>query len=157
MAALARGSQGIYLFNYFDVGSQMPQLLKEMHSVETLAGKDRSYVVTYTDIQVPGKPIPAALPKTLRPGESAEFHVTIGPGPLPGATGRVELALVPEKGGAPPAARVALNGSPALGDGRAFAAPAFREGGNTIRVTNAGPSGVTVEWVELCLHFPPKK
>ena len=75
LAALARGSQGIYLFNYFDIGSQMPQLLKEMGSVESLIDKDRSYVVTYVDISIPGKPIPAALPKNLTPRPGGRVFV----------------------------------------------------------------------------------
>ena len=65
MAALARGSQGIYVFNYYNVGQEMPYLLHELHSVETLHDKDRSYVVTYADISIPGKPDPKALPKKL--------------------------------------------------------------------------------------------
>lgn len=34
MAALGRGSQGIYLFNHYDIGSKLPYLLKEIGSVE---------------------------------------------------------------------------------------------------------------------------
>ena len=155
MAALARGSQGIYLFNYFDVGSKMPYLFKEMGSVDSLADKDRSYVVTYVDINIPGKPIPSALPKKLAPGESAEFSLFIGPKPLPSARGEVQLTLAPEKAGEKCVARVMLNGqSPAAGAGFAFGPEAFREGYNTIRVTNAGTSIVNVQGVELSLRFP---
>jgi hypothetical protein len=157
MATLARGSQGIYLFNYFDAGSQMPQLLHQVHSVKTLEQMDRSYLVTFTDIQIPGKPIPAALPRVLRPGESAEFRLFIGPKPLPSAKGEVELTVKSEKAMEKPATRVALNGSAAQGGSLIFAAEAFREGYNAIRVANTGPSSLTIERVELCVRFPPKK
>lgn len=155
MAALARGSQGIYLFNYFDIGGKMPYLLKEMGSVDTLAEKDRSYVVTYVDINIPGQPIPSALPKKLAPGESAEFSMFIGPKPLSNARGEVQLTLAPENAGEDCVSRVALNEhAPTEGAGVAFSPDAFREGYNTIRVTNAGTSIMNVQGVELSLRFP---
>ncbi len=157
MAALSRGSQGIYLFNYFDVGSQMPYLLKEMHSVETLANKDRSYLITFTDIQVPGHSIPAALPRTLAPGESAEFSLFLGPQPRPDAIGQVQLTLTPDKTEGPLAAQVELNGRPGTGGRAVFAPDGFRGGVNKVRVTNSGAVGIKVERVELSVHFPTKR
>jgi hypothetical protein len=92
MAALARGSQGTYLFNHFAFADEEkpyllkePYLLQEMGSVETLADKDRSYAVTYADINDPNTPMwgaLGALPRTLSPGESADFSLFIGPKPL---------------------------------------------------------------------------
>jgi hypothetical protein len=156
MAALARGSQGIYLFNYYEIPREHPDLLKEMGSVDTLVHKDRSYAVTYVDINVPNKDIPPALPRKLAPGESAEFSLFIGPKPLPSAHCEVQLTLVPEKPAEQCVAQVMLNGqSPAAGAGYAFAPDAFREGYNTIRVTNAGTSAMTIDMVELSLRFPP--
>ena len=67
------------------IGTRMPYLLKEIDSIDSLVGKDRSYMVTYADISIPGKPIPAALPKKLAPREAAEFKLFIGPKPLAGA------------------------------------------------------------------------
>ena len=153
MAALARGSQGIYLFNYFDVGSAMPYLLKEMHSVETLADKDRSYVVTFTDIQVPGHPIPAALPRGLSPGESAEFTLYTGPRPLARATGVVEWTVTPPTS----AVTVQLNGHAGDRGPSSFAPDAFLTGSNTVRVTNPGSTAIRVERVELSIRFPKAK
>ncbi len=151
MAALARGSQGIYLFNYFDVGRQMPELLREMHSVDTLATKDRSYVVTFVDIHVPGKPIPAALPKTLAPGQSAEFRLFVGPQPLPEARGEAHLSLKPETS----KPQVTLNDHAAANDTQlTFSPAAFVDGYNTIRVTNTSPASLTVTSVELSVRFP---
>jgi len=155
MAALARGSQGIYLFNYFDIAGKMPELLKELHSVETLADKDRSYVVTFTDISVPGKPIPPALPKKLAPGQSAEFPIFIGPSPLENVRGEVELTLVAEKPSEKCKAEARLNGHrPAVNGKETFGREAFCKGYNSIRVSNVGTSALTIEGVELSLHFP---
>jgi hypothetical protein len=153
MSVLARGSQGVYLFNYFDVGRQMPELLKELHSVDVLATKDRSYVVTFVDISVPGKPIPAALPKRLATGQSAQFRLFVGPKPLASAHGEVQLLVKPEKGNV----QVTLNGHAATSADRfAFRASDFVDGYNTIQVTNAGPSAVSVESVELAVRFPKR-
>lgn len=160
MAHLARGSQGIYVFNYFEnrseAGGMLDALFQQMGSIETLADKDRSYVVTFVDIQVPGKPIPAALPRTLSPGESAEFALFIGPQPLPTARGEVLLTLKPDKPQEKTPAQVTLNGKPTAGAGFVFAPEAFQGGYNTVRVTNAGTGGMTVQGVELAIRFPRK-
>jgi len=155
MAALGRGSQGIYVFNYFDVGRRMPQLLREMGSIETLRGKDRSYLLTYVDITVPGRPIPAALPRKVPPGQSAEFRLFIGPKPIAGARGEVALGL--DAGGqqGKPEAAVTVNGRPASAGADAFRFPgeAFQEGYNTVRVTNRAAAPVTIKSVELSVLF----
>jgi hypothetical protein len=152
LAALARGSQGIYLFNYFEIGSQMPYLFQELDSVETLLARDRTYTVTFTDISIPGKPIPPFLPRKLKPGESAEFLLFVGPKPLPGTKSEVQLTLVPEKTPEKYRARVMLNGIPSTEKAFTFGPEVFREGYNTIRVANAGKVGMTIERVELALR-----
>ena len=155
MAALARGSQGIYMFNNFGVPRNMPYLLKEMGSVNSLADKDRTYTVTYVDINIPGKSIPPALPKKLEAGKAAEFSLFIGPKPLSSARGEVQLTLVPEKPDEKCTVRVTLNGYPsAAGANFAFTSEVFRKGYNTIRVVNAGTSPITIQSIELSLRFP---
>jgi hypothetical protein len=157
MAALARGSQGIYLFNHFDLGREMPYLLSELHSIEAMKGKDRDYVVTFVDINVPGKRIPPSLPKKLAAGESAEFRLFIGPEPIPGARGEVHLRIADDQEHDETAPHVALNDRPiGTGTGVEFSRDRFREGYNTIRVTNAGESAMTVEVVELSVRFDRK-
>ncbi len=156
LAHLSRGSQGIYVFNYFEhrseAGSAWGQLLKEMGSIETLANKDRSYVVTFVDISVPGKPIPPALPKRLATKDSAEFKLFIGPKPLKGSRGEVRLTLQPENAGESLVVRATLNGMEPTNGQTAFSSDAFQEGYNTIRVTNEGSSPVRVEGVELAIR-----
>jgi hypothetical protein len=168
LSALFRGSQGIYLFNYFIFINNRNEpteqellsrkesvaLLKELDSVEALAARDRSYVVTFTDISI-HRPIQAALPKKLASGQSAEFRLFIGPKPLTSARGEVDLTLAPEKPREKCVAEVKLNGQPALArGGYAFNSAAFREGYNDVQVANAGTSAMTVQSVILSLRFP---
>jgi hypothetical protein len=157
MAALARGSQGIYVFNYFEVGREMPYLLKELDSVGTLERKDRSYAITFVDINIPGQSIPPALPKKLAPGESAEFRVFIGPKPAAGARGEVNLSIEPEKRGEPCGVQVKVNGQPTNPAKPAgpfkFDREAFQKDYNTISVTNSGRSPLAVTSVELSVRF----
>jgi uncharacterized lipoprotein YddW (UPF0748 family) len=157
MAALGRGSQGIYVFNWFGIPSTEAYLLREMQSMDSLADKDRSYLVTYTDIEMPAKPIPAALPKKLAPHESAGFSLYIGPKPLPSARCIVQLTLKSERPEKNCLTNVTLNGRPPIGAGSfAFGPEALRDGYNTIRVANAGNSAIRIECVELSLQFPSK-
>jgi hypothetical protein len=161
MAHLARGSQGIYVFNYFEgrseAGSELWQLFNEMHSIDALAKRDRSYVVTFVDINVPGKPIPPSLPKRLAPNESAEFKLFIGPKPLPNAKGEVQLTLKAEKPQEQCIVGVTLNGNKSPANRPEFSPEAFLDGYNTIRVTNAGTSPMSVEGVELAVRFPRRQ
>jgi len=160
MAALARGSQGIYLFNYFDVGSQYPYLLNEVHSIDALKGKDRSYVVTFVDIPLSDKPIPPALPKKLAPGTAAEFKLFVGPKPIAGARGEVELDVTSDNPDEVCVARVSVNGKPTKPAKKAglftFDRGAFENGYNTIRVANAGKAAITIKRVELSVRFASK-
>ncbi len=160
MEALARGSQGIYVFNYFEVGQQYPYLLKEMGSIETLKGKDRTYTVTYADIALSGKLLPPALPKNIAPGKSAEFKLFVGPKPMEGARGEIQLDLAAAKANEPCEVTVALNGKSASSGGKAgvFATDreAFQDGYNVVRITNTGKTELTVRSVELSVLFSSK-
>ncbi|MCR4414537.1 MAG: family 10 glycosylhydrolase [Thermoguttaceae bacterium] len=159
LAHLARGSQGIYVFNYFEnrteSGVPIRDLFRQMGSVTTLLDKDRSYVVTYADIQVPGRPIVAKLPRALKPQESAEFSLYIGPKPPATAQAEVRLVVKAERPQEKPAAQAAVNVS-LNGHGpqaeRSFDGRVLREGYNTIRVTNAGAGPILVDLVELIIR-----
>jgi len=159
MGALARGSQGIYLFNYFDVGGKMPFLLNEMHSTEALRSKDRSYVVTFVDISSSRTRIPPALPKKLGPGESAQFDIFVGPKPI-NARGEVSLILAGDGGQAPDGVRVEINSrATAVVDGSSvfrFDGYSFVDGSNEVTVRNEGTSGIAVQSVELSVRFDTK-
>jgi GH35 family endo-1,4-beta-xylanase len=72
---LARGSEGVYCFNLFEVPKASNYLLQELDSLPILRKQNRSYLVTYPDISIPNKPIPPELPRTIQPSESAEFQL----------------------------------------------------------------------------------
>jgi len=157
MAALARGSQGIYVFNYFDVGRNMPYLLKEIDSAENLKGKDRNYVVTYTDITVPSHRMPPALPKKIEPGQSAEFRLFIGPKPIAGARGETLLELAHGRTQRQRPLTVTVNNGPTMKcPPYRFSRGLFCAGYNTIRIANPSPVPVTVRRVELAVRFAQK-
>ena len=90
---LARGADRIYLFNYMDNHANDPdyisegqyeRILNEAGSPETLAGKARRHVVTYSDTWAPGEPEATSLPKRCEKGKTAEFRLHIGPKPQSG-------------------------------------------------------------------------
>jgi len=93
---LARGADRVYLFNYMDSQTEMsgpenyPALLRECGRLDTLKGKHRRHVITYSDTWAPGEPQGAQLPKSLGPKEWASFRLHVGPR-LASASVRLEL------------------------------------------------------------------
>jgi hypothetical protein len=84
-ALLQRGADRVYLFNYMDSETEMPDranypaLLRECGRLETLTGKPRRHIVTYPDTMAPGDPTPAALPKVLEAGQWTSLRLAVGP------------------------------------------------------------------------------
>lgn len=82
---LSRGADRVYLFNYMDADTAMPdlanypKLLRECGALPTLAGKPRRHIVTYSDTYAPGEAQGSQLPKSIRPGDWASFRVHVGP------------------------------------------------------------------------------
>ncbi|MEZ5398481.1 MAG: hypothetical protein R2729_02365 [Bryobacteraceae bacterium] len=82
---LARGADRIYLFNYMDSQTAMPdlenypELLRECGRLSTLAGKSRRHIITYSDTGAPGEPGNAQLPKQLTEGQWTSFRLHVGP------------------------------------------------------------------------------
>jgi hypothetical protein len=82
---LERGADRVYLFNYMDSQTQMPDaenypaLLRECGRLDTLAGKPRRHVITYSDTSAPGEPAAAQLPQTLSAGQWTSFRLHCGP------------------------------------------------------------------------------
>jgi len=100
---LDRGADGIYLFNFMDRGAFADPdgklLYEATHhagSPDTLAGRPRRHVLTFTDCRAPGEPRRNMLPQPLqrygyRP--SVEFRLPTGPAPQPTQTAEVRLGL----------------------------------------------------------------
>jgi len=93
---LARGADRVYLFNYMDSQTEMPdkehygELLRTCGRLDTLAGRFRRHIVTYADTVAPGEPMPAQLPKTLDAGQWTSFRLHCSP-PLRRAKLRMEV------------------------------------------------------------------
>jgi hypothetical protein len=82
---LDRGADRVYLFNYMDSQTEMPDrenypaLLRGCGQLATLAGKKRRHVVTYADTWAPGEASAAQLPKDVEAGQWAAFRIHVGP------------------------------------------------------------------------------
>lgn len=162
MSALARGSQGIYVFNH--MGKPGPWA-HEIGSPDTLQGKDRTYMVAYCDIKVAGGAHNAVLPKTINvptqgQPQSAAFRLHIGPKPEPGAKGQLRLTFNRAEDDFTPKLDVSLNGTP-VAENATFTSevltvdfdPALLvDGYNTLQLTSILPA--TIAGVELTLRFP---
>lgn len=153
LAALGRGSHGIYLFNYFEIPASNPDLLRELDSTDALLRLPRTYTITHTDISIPGKPIPVPLPRTLAKKESAEFNLPIGPKPI---DSEAHLSLRFESTSDNPIfLSVSLNGDPV---GRVdpagrveIDARSLLAGDNLIGIDNNMDYPVTINLVELTI------
>lgn len=171
---LDRGADRIYLFNYMDSDTTIAskeeyhQLLREVGSLDTMAGKPRRHVVTYADTWAPGEPQALPLPRSLGPGGLAEFRLPTGPAPLSGQPVQVCLGLAGTAPLAPEDLQVRVNGDwcayagkPALGQvgpTHAFKVPAgmLRRGDNVIEVVNATAAEKQIVWVEVALGAAPE-
>ncbi len=173
---LNKGADRTYLMNFFDdrpdlCGRLLLRecgLLKEVGSLETLAGKPRRHMVTFQDALAPGEPGTEVLP--LAPwidyeGDPyfGELRIDTGPKP-PGGAATVVLAFGPEKPDPPKDFEVYVNGCKAGALGRidieppAPAAPhgfdlppdALNSGHNLVEMMSDSPW--TVYWAEIRIH-----
>ena len=162
-AYLEAGADRIYLFNYMDSQtavedlSEYPPMLRQAGALETLRGKERRHVLTYTDTYAPGEAAAAPLPARLEAGNWRAFRLATGPvdaalepvvrlgvvGPVEGWKVRVNTVDAAYAGVATarrpwPKATV-----------HAYAAPreAMRAGETVVEVTASSPGAV--EWVEV--------
>ena len=85
---LDRGADRIYLFNYMDSDTAIPELatyptlLGEVGSLQTIADKHRRHVITYADTWAPGEPVARnGLPAQCVPKRWHEFRIPTGPKP----------------------------------------------------------------------------
>lgn len=82
---LSRGADRVYLFNYMDSQTEMPDrenypaLLRECGRLDTLAGKPRRHVLTYPDTSAPGESAPNPLPRSVDAGQWTAFRLPVAP------------------------------------------------------------------------------
>jgi hypothetical protein len=160
---LRRGADRIYLFNYMDSQTAMPDienyqaLLHECGELKTLAGKPRRHVVTYSDTWAPGEQQGAQLPRSFQRPGFAMFRLHTGPA-MSNAKLRLEL-----EGASPDALEIRLNGAPTaltlIGEAPAGTAPhpqgkswfwdAGRTDGWTVVDVQCKTAGARIHWVEI--------
>lgn len=174
-AMLDRGADRVYLFNYFDRQPGRPttaqsqaayrQLVREVGSLATMAGKSRRHIVTYADHCAPGEAQAAALPCSCAPQRSVDFRVPIGPTPLSDQSGQVRLALEHAEGAAAGTLLVRVNGDlcsiakeATLPSGwpeppHVYDLPAgtLHRGCNVVEVLNGLGAEIRLTWVELAI------
>jgi hypothetical protein len=165
-AMLDRGADRVYLFNYMDGETAMAgverdygALLSEVGALETLEGKPRRHVVTFTDTWAPGEPEAHSLPAVIGAGRWRAFRVACGPT----SAGPASIRLGLEQGSAT-GLEVRLNGTPCAATGPAtsaepaptfplagFAVPAgaLHRGVNVVEVL--ATQAATIGWVEVAL------
>lgn len=160
---LSRGADRVYLFNYMDSQTAMPDLenyqalLHECGELQTLSGKARRHVITYSDTWAPGEQQGSQLPRSFsRPG-FAMFRLHAGP-PMADAKLRLEI-----EGAPPEALEIRLNGGgeplPLIGEAPAGTAPhpqgkswlwkAGRTDGWTVVDIQCKAAGARLHWVEI--------
>ena len=87
ISMLHRGADRIYLFNYMDSQTCMPDMenyltmLHEVGRIEKMQGKPRRHIVAYPDTWAPGEPKGILLPLDLNPKQPGELRIHIGPRP----------------------------------------------------------------------------
>ncbi|MEW6751863.1 MAG: family 10 glycosylhydrolase [Candidatus Latescibacterota bacterium] len=166
-AMLQRGADRVYLFNYMDGQTAMANverdygaLLRQVGSLETLAGKPRRHVLTFADTWAPGEPQAHALPAAVGQGRWHAFRLATGPAPA----GPVTVVLGVQEGPELQAGilEVRLNGevcgflgAAALEEPKptfatwAFRAPDGALRGGTAVVEVLAHQAVTLGWVEI--------
>ncbi len=92
VSLLYRGVDRIYLFNYMDSETTMPDkddyqaALNQAGELDSACSYPRRHVITYADTHPPGQPTPCALPAKCDKDRLAEFGIHIGPKPTSGTS-----------------------------------------------------------------------
>jgi hypothetical protein len=165
---LDRGADFLELFNYFTElpnPSQNPslrRLLEQIGSAATCAPRARRHVVTFTDFNWHGWPMPGALPCGPLP---AKFRIPIGPAPAAKQIAQVRLG-VQSAAAAPDDKWIAeVNGQVCRFAGKvappphapmpdwAFDIPsgALHRGANYVEIDGRTTKNARLEWVEIAI------
>jgi hypothetical protein len=149
---LSRGADRIYLFNYMDSQTAMPDrenystVLRECGRLDTLADKARRHVVTYSDTLAPGEASGAQLPKTLAAGQWAAFRLHVGP--------RLEKGAVLLKLDGATIGELRVNGALCQAKGADAWNISFAIEGSAVVDVKAAKPG-RIDWVEIAMLGAP--
>lgn len=170
---LARGADMIYLFNFMDYSctpeakAAYQHTLREIASLETMAGKSRRHVLTFADHKAPGEAKDDPLPHDCKDGWMAEFRLPVGPTLLPQQKAQVRMEVRPRPAdtGAAETFQVWINGEACAPAGDVAPPPGWEEptlgfdvpataltaGHNLIELRNGSGADVQVTWVEIAI------
>jgi hypothetical protein len=93
VSALARGADGVYLFNFMDGlrgdsgnfrGDLYDRMLREIGELGALRGKSRRHVTACADVWAEGEPAAYALPRRLEKERYTGFRISVGEPPAGG-------------------------------------------------------------------------
>jgi hypothetical protein len=106
LSALARGADGVYLFNFMDtlrdgtfdpmskfIGELYDRTLRELGDCGVLRGKSRRHVVTCADVWAEGEAAACALPRRLDRERYTNFRISVGEAPAEGQKAWVVAAF----------------------------------------------------------------
>jgi hypothetical protein len=106
VSALARGADGVYLFNFMDTirvdefdkesnfkGDLYNRTLWEIGDLDILQGKSRRHVVTFADVWAEGEPAAYALPRRREGERYTSFRISVGEPPAEGQKAWVVAAF----------------------------------------------------------------
>jgi hypothetical protein len=163
-AFLEQGADRIYLFNYMDSQTAIEDLeeyqplLRQCGSLDSLRGKPRRHILTYTDTWAPGEASMSPLPARVESGGWRAFRLATGPVDA-ALRPVVRVGIVADQA---PTWKVRVNGGEAAPSGMlpprrpwpkapvyGFDAPveAMRSGDTVVEV--AAKTAGAVEWVEV--------
>lgn len=182
-SALDRGADRVALFNYFDSPAwsdeskeRYRRLLREIGSLEAMAGKSRRQIVTYCDQWATGEAGAFSLPRSCAHDYGEEFRVPVGPG----QRAQVRVAARVGAEAVAPNVQMRVNGAPCSPQGEVampagFQKPmpywdapaegirpykmhgydvpegALHRGDNAIEVRNRDQRDITLIWVEVAI------
>ena len=174
-AALSRGSDDIYIFNFMDRRGDPANraMFEDCGSIEMLRGKNRTFKITWNDIDVPNRErdkmirvpgykekwfaermsegtYPFALPAVIAPAMAKSFKLYTGPVPESGPVCYVKInELNSER-------IVKVNGHQCSieGDTALLDKEIMTEENTFVEIINSGKQDITITDLELSVTFP---
>ena len=192
MSLLDRGADRIYLFNFFDyepygvtgeayresvIGKAFNQLLREIGSMETMAGRSRRHIVTNLvdqfsdDTSAPRQDPLLFMPRDISSGAKVWFRIPVGPAPVSGQAVQVRLAAQQPQTTTIKEWDIRVNGqscrslgqivlpagTPAPTHAFEISPRVVRHGTNEVDIVNPTDASARLIWLELAFSGPRGK
>ena len=192
MSFLDRGADRIYLFNFFDyepygvtgeayresvIGKAFNQLLREIGSMKTMAGRSRRHIVTNLvdqfsdDTSAPRQDPLLFMPRDISSGAKVWFRIPVGPAPVSGQAVQVRLAAQQPQTTTIKEWDIRVNGqscrslgqivlpagTPAPTHAFEISPRVVRHGTNEVDIVNPTDASARLIWLELAFSGPRGK